>query len=349
VLQVPTLERHPDRGTIVFEDEDGALTEVPVTGGTVKLQWKPDWACRWAALAVDYEMSGKDLIDSVKASGRICTILGGVPPEGFSFELFLDEENQKISKSKGNGLTLEEWSRYGAPETLVYYLFQSPRSAKKLSFDVIPKAADEYLQQLDAYNRPAAATDAPPGAKPHNPLDNPVWSVHGGAPPTRGSPVSFSLLLNLVSAANASDKAILWGFIARHFPGATPADEPLLDRLAAHAVHYYEDFVRPAKRFRAPDARERAAFCDLLARLKALPPDCQDAESIQNEVYAVGKEAGFEPLRAWFSALYEVLLGQTQGPRFGSFAAIFGLRETIALMEKALAGEDMAPPRRPAA
>jgi len=349
VLQAPTLERHPDRGTIVFEDEDGALTEVPVTGGAVKLQWKPDWACRWAALGVDYEMSGKDLIDSVKASGRICTILGGVPPEGFNFELFLDEHNQKISKSKGNGLTLEEWSRYGAPESLVYYLFQSPKSAKKLSFDVIPKAADEYLQQLDAYNRPAiAATDDAERAKPLNPLDNPVWSVHGGDPPTKGSPVSFSLLLNLVSAANASDRAILWGFIARHFPGATPANEPLLDRLATHAVNYYEDFVRPAKRFRPPDARERAAFGDLLARLKTLPPDCHDAEAIQNEVYAAGKDAGFEPLRAWFSALYEVLLGQTQGPRFGSFAAIFGLRETIALIEKALAGEDLAPPRRPA-
>jgi len=344
VLHVSTLERHPDRGTIVYQDEDGALTEVPVTGGAVKLQWKPNSACRWAALGVDYEMSGKDLIDSVKASGRICTILGGAPPEGFSFELFLDEHNQKISKSKGNGLTLEEWSRYGAPESLVYYLFQSPKSAKKLSFDVIPKAADEYLQQLDAYNRPPPATA---DVKAPNPLDNPIWSVHGGAPPTRGSPVSFSLLLNLVSAANASDKAILWGFIARHFPGATPADEPLTDRLAAHAVHYYEDFVRPAKRFRAPDARERAAFGDLLARLKALPADCQDPEAIQNEVYAAGKDAGFEPLRTWFSALYEVLLGQTQGPRFGSFAAIFGLRETIALIEKALAGEDMATPRRP--
>jgi lysyl-tRNA synthetase class 1 len=328
VLQVPTLERHVDRGTIVFEDEDGALTEVPVTGGAVKLQWKPDWACRWTALGVDYEMAGKDLIDSVKQSSRICQVLGGEPPEGFNYELFLDQQNQKISKSKGNGLTLEEWTRYGAPESLVYYIFQSPRSAKKLSFDVIPKAMDEYLQQLDAYNR------APT-------LDNPVWSVHGGSPPEAGSPVSFSLLLNLVSAANASDKAMLWGFIARHFPGATPANQPLLDRLADYAIHYYEDFVRPTKRFRAPDDRERAALVDLVARLKALPAGCQDGEAIQNEVYAAGKDAGFEPLRAWFGALYEVLLGQPQGPRFGSFAAIFGLAETIALIERALAGEDL--------
>ncbi|HEY1926817.1 MAG TPA: lysine--tRNA ligase [Caulobacteraceae bacterium] len=334
VLQVPTLERHVDRGTIVFEDEDGRLTEIPVTGGAVKLQWKPDWACRWAAFGVDYEMSGKDLIDSVKASSRICSILGGDPPEGFNFELFLDEHNQKISKSIGNGLTLEEWRRYGTPESLVYYLFQSPRSAKKLYFDVIPKATDEYLQQLEAYNAPPAGGDN----KPANPLDNPVWSVHGGSPPLKGSPVSFSLLLNLVSAANASDKMILWGFISRQFPGATPQSEPLLDRLAEHAVHYYEDFVEPSKRFRPPDARERAAFADLLARLRALPADCRDGETIQNEVYAAGKAAGFEPLRAWFGALYEVLLGQAQGPRFGSFAAIFGLANTIRMIETALEG-----------
>ena len=340
VLQVPTLERYPDRGTLVFEDEDGALTETPVTGGAVKLQWKPDWACRWAALGVDYEMSGKDLIDSVKTSSRICTILGGTPPEGFNYELFLDEQNQKISKSKGNGLTLEEWSRYGAPESLVYYLFGSPRSAKKLAFEVIPRAADDYLQQLEAYNRPPAPRGD--NEKPANPLDNPVWSVHGGAPPANGSPVSFGLLINLVSAANASDKAILWGFIARHLHGATPASEPLLDRLTDYAVNYYEDFVRPAKRFRAPDARERAAFADLAARLRALPPDTNDAETVQNEVYAAGKAAGFEPLRTWFGALYEVLLGQTQGPRFGSFAVIFGLPETIALIERALAGENLA-------
>ena len=337
VLQVPTLERHVDRGTIVFEDEDGTLTEVPVTGGAVKLQWKPDWACRWAALSVDYEMSGKDLIDSVKVSSQMCRILGGIPPEGFNFELFLDEHNQKISKSRGNGLTLEQWGRYGAAESLVYYLFQSPRSAKKLAFEVIPKAVDEYLQQLDAYNAPLAA-DARPTAR----LDNPVWSVHGGAPPAKGSPLSFSLLLNLVSAANASDKSILWGFIARHIPGATPASEPLLDRLTDYAINYYEDFVRPAKNFRAPDERERAAFLDLATRLRALPADCQDGEIIQNEVYAVGKAAEFEPLRAWFSALYEVLLGQSQGPRFGSFAAIFGLSETVRLIERALAGEDLS-------
>src|SRR3569833_1125920 len=282
VLQVPTLERNVEKGTIVFEDEDGSKVEVPVTGGHVKMQWKPDWAMRWTALGVDYEMSGKDLIDSVKASAKICLILGGDPPEGFHYELFLDENNQKISKSKGDGLTMEDWLRYGAPESLAYYMWQSPKSAKRLFFDVIPKASDEYLQQLDSYNRPKTPGEGD-NRPPPNPLDNPVWHVHAGKPPEQGSPVSFSLMLNLVSAANASNKDILRGFLERYIPGATPESQPLLAKLADGASAYYEDFVRPNKRFRAPAEQERKALEDLLAKLKALPPGCQDAELIQNE------------------------------------------------------------------
>lgn len=326
VLQVPTLERNLDKGTIVFEDEDGTLTEVPVTGGHVKMQWKPDWALRWTALGVDYEMSGKDLIDSVKASNQICKALGGVPPEGFNYELFLDEQGQKISKTKGNGLTMDEWLAFGTPESLAYYIFQSPKSAKRLHRDVVPKAADEYLQQLDAYQR----------QEPAQQINNPVWHIHGGRPPKEGSPVSFSLLLNLVSAADAQDKTVLWGFLSRYIPGASPETHPLLDTLAGYAVAYYEDQIKPNKAFRAPTDKERAAMLDLRARLAALPADCQDAELIQNEVYSAGNDAGFDPLRSWFQALYEVLLGQSQGPRFGSFAAIFGLPRTIALMDEKL-------------
>ncbi len=335
VLQVPTLERHVDRGTIVFRDEDGTLTEVPVTGGGVKMQWRPDWAMRWTALEVDYEMSGKDLIDSVRLSNQVCKVLGGTPPSGFHYELFMDENNQKISKTKGNGLTMEEWLRYGAPESLAYYNYQSPKSAKRLFFDVIPKATDEYLQQLDAFNKARAEGTNAPG------IDNPAWHVHGGEPPAKGSPLSFSLLLNLVSAADASTKDILWGFIRSYMPGATPETEPLLDRLAGYAINYYEDFVKPSKKFRAPDDRERAAMEDLAARFRALPSDA-DADTIQNAVFEAGKAAEFEPLRAWFQALYEVLLGQSQGPRFGTFAAIFGLARTVALIERALAGELVA-------
>ncbi len=332
VLQVPTLERNLEAGTIVFADEDGTRTEVPVTGGHVKLQWRPDWAARWTALEVDFEASGKDLVDSVRVSNRVCQALGGTPPEAFHYELFMDENNQKISKSKGNGLTIEEWLRYGAPESLAYYMYQSPKSAKRLYFDVIPKATDEYLQQLDALNRKRAEGDN--AAQ----LDNPAWHVHRGDPPEKGSPVSFSLLLNLVSAADASTADILWAFISRYIPGATPESEPLLARLVGYALNYYEDFVKPTKAFRAPTDQERAAILDLAARLRALPPGA-DAEAIQNEVFEAGKAGGFEPLRAWFQALYEVLLGQSQGPRFGSFVAIFGIERTLDLIERALAGD----------
>jgi lysyl-tRNA synthetase class 1 len=334
VLQVPTLERNVSKGTIVFEEADSSTGkierfEVPVTGGNVKMQWKPDWAMRWAALGVDYEMAGKDLIDSVKVSSQVCKILGGVPPEGFNYELFLDEQGQKISKSKGNGLTMEDWLRYGAPESLAYYMFQSPKSAKKLYFDVIPRATDEFFQQLDAF----------PKQELDKQIENPVWFVLRGETAQKSPPVTFGLMLNLVSAANAADKETLWGFLRAYIPGATPESEPVLDRLAGYALNYFEDFVKPAKTFRPPDDKERAAFLDLIERFKALPADTRDAEVLQNIVFEVGKVHEFEPLRAWFQALYEVLLGQSQGPRFGSFVAIFGLERTIALLEQGVSGE----------
>lgn len=328
VLQVPTLERNLSKGTIVFEDPAGGRTEVPVTGGHVKLQWKPDWAMRWTALDVDYEMSGKDLIESVRESSKVCRALGGVPPEGFNYELFLDVEGRKISKSKGNGLTMDEWLRYGTPESLSWYMFQSPKSAKSLHFNVIPRAIDDWMAAIEAWKT----------QEPAKRIDNAVWSIHAGSPPDHTSPVSFALLLNLVSVANASDKAQLWAYMARYLPQATPDSEPLLDRLMGHALNYYEDFVKPAKAYRAPDDKEKAALLDLAARLKTLPADA-DGEAIQTEVYSVGKEHAFEPLRAWFGALYEVLLGASQGPRFGSFAAIYGLAQTIALIEAGANGE----------
>jgi len=329
VLQVPTLERNVEKGTIVFDDPAGGRTEVPVTGGHVKLQWKPDWAMRWTALDVDYEMSGKDLIESVREASKICRALGGTPPEGFNYELFLDIEGKKISKSKGNGLTMDDWLRYGTPESLSWYMFQSPKSAKSLHFNVIPRAIDDYLSFIDQFQT----------QEPEKRIDNAVWSIHAGAPPRVASPVSFSLLLNLVGVANASTKDQLWAYFAKYLPDATPENEPTLDRLMGHALNYYEDFVKPSKTYRAPTAQERAAFEDLAARLKALPADTTDGEVIQGEVYAVGKAHDFQPLRAWFGALYEVLLGASQGPRFGSFAAIYGLPQTIALIEKGARGE----------
>ncbi|HCQ53106.1 MAG TPA: lysine--tRNA ligase, partial [Brevundimonas diminuta] len=313
VLQVPTLERNVERGTIVFDDPAGGRTEVPVTGGHVKLQWKPDWAMRWTALDVDYEMSGKDLIESVRESGKICRALGGTPPEGFNYELFLDVEGKKISKSKGNGLTMDEWLRYGTPESLSWYMFQSPKSAKSLHFNVIPRATDDYLSFIEQYKT----------QEPAKQIDNAVWHIHSGTPPESVSPVSFALLLNLVGVANASTKEQLWAYFAKYLPDATPENEPVLDRLMGYALNYYEDFVKPSKTYRLPGDKEKAALLDLAERLKALPADTTDGEIIQGEVYAVGKAHEFEPLRAWFQALYEVLLGASQGPRFGSFAAIY--------------------------
>ena len=329
VLQVPTLERNLEKGTIVFDDPAGGRTEVPVTGGHVKLQWKPDWAMRWTALDVDYEMAGKDLIESVRESGKICRALDGSPPVGFNYELFLDVEGKKISKSKGNGLTMEEWLRYGPPESLSWYMFQSPKSAKSLHFGVIPRATDDWMSFVEQFKT----------QEPNKQIDNAVWSIHGGNPPETTSPVSFSLMMNLVGVANASSKEQLWAYFAKYLPEATPENEPLLDRLMDYALNYYEDFVKPSKVYRLPTAQEQKALLDLAERLKALPQDTTDGEIIQNEVYAVGKEHAFEPLRAWFGALYEVLLGASQGPRFGSFAAIYGLPQTIELIEKGARGE----------
>jgi lysyl-tRNA synthetase class 1 len=330
VLQVPMIERHPKKGTVVYVDPDtGKKVETAVTGGAVKCQWKADWALRWTALGVDYEMAGKDLIESVTLSSRICKALGGTPPEGFNYELFLDDKGEKISKSRGNGLTIDEWLRYASPESLSLFMFQKPKSAKRLYFDVIPRAVDDYLQLVASY----------PGQGAREQLDNPVWHVHAGSPPAAELPVTFALLLNLVSASNAHDKDVLWGFIRRRTPDTSPQAHPLLDHLVGYAVRYYDDFVKPTKQFRAPTDTERAALTALSAALSEASPEAS-AEELQTIVYEVGKANGFsENLRDWFKAIYEVLLGSAQGPRFGGFVELYGVKETRALIDKALNGE----------
>ena len=332
VLQVPTLERNVKKGTIVFEDEDGSRHETLVTGGRVKIQWKPDWALRWAALGVDYEMAGKDLIDSTKISGKICRALGGTPPEGFNYEMFNDENGQKISKTKGNGIAVEDWLKYGTPESLHLFMYQKPKTAKRLYFDVIPKAVDEYYQHLAAY----------PNQDEKAQIQNPVWYIHGGKPPTKIPPISYAMLLNLVSAANASDKDILWGFIERAVEGANPKDNPELDKLCDLAVAYYQDFVKPNKSYRLANEQETKALQDLANNLAQAEAKQMSASDLQTMLFSIGKEHGFENLREWFKALYEVLLGQSQGPRFGSFIAIYGVDETRELIEKALKADLLA-------
>jgi lysyl-tRNA synthetase class 1 len=341
VLQVPILEHDKRRGTVVYEDPDSKQrVETPVTGGRVKLQWKPDWAMRWVALGVDYEMAGKDLIDSVKLSGSICGALGGAPPDGFIYELFLDEKGQKISKSKGNGLTIEEWLRYASPESLSLFMYREPKAAKRLYFDVIPRHMDEYQQYLEAY----------PKQDWKQRLGNPVWHIHSGNPPPAEIPVSFSMLLTLVSSSNAENAETLWGFIGRYRPGVTPETHPKLDALVGYAIHYYRDFVLPHKKFREPTEVERAALIDLRDALSQLAPDTP-AEKIQEVIYEVGRREPFLDTSGkiktkdgkpgvsleWFNMLYQVLLGQEKGPRFGSFVAVYGIENTVGMIDGALA------------
>ena len=331
VLYVPMKQVNASDGTVTYLDEDGEEVTQSITGGRVKLQWKPDFGARWAALGVDFEMFGKDHGPNMMVYDSICRALGGRPPEHFVYELFLDQNGEKISKSKGNGLTIDEWLTYAPTESLSLFMFQKPKTAKRLYFDVIPRAVDDYFQHMEAYGRQDMAQR----------LQNPVWHIHAGEPPVVDMPVSFNMLLNLVSASNAHDKSILWGFISSYHEGATPENHPKLDELVGYAIRYFEDFVKPTKKFRAPDDNERAALAKLDVRLAALD-DHTKGEAIQDVVFEVGKEEGYENLREWFRTLYSVLLGQEQGPRFGSFVALYGIGRTRALIAEALAGKLVA-------
>jgi lysyl-tRNA synthetase, class I len=339
VLYVPIVEHDVKAGTISYDDPDSnQRVRLPVTGGHCKLQWKPDWAMRWFALGIDYEMAGKDLIDSVKLSGEIARALGGTPPEGFNFELFLDEKGQKISKSKGNGLTIEEWLRYASPESLSLFMYREPKAAKRLYFDVIPRQVDDYQQFLEAYQR----------QDERQRLSNPVWHIHSGNPPQADVPVSFQMLLTLVSSSNAENAETLWGFIGRYRPGVTAQTHPKLKALVEYAIRYFRDFVLPEKRFRRPTETERAALLDLRDALSQLPENATP-EQIQDVVYEIGRREPFLDQKKkakdgkpgvsldWFNMLYQVLLGQEKGPRFGSFVAVYGLANAVAMIDGALA------------
>ncbi len=342
VLQVAMIARDAKKGTVTYiEPETGEKIETEVTGGKVKCQWKADWAMRWTALGIDYEMAGKDLIDSVTLSSKICRTLGGTPPEGFNYELFLDDKGQKISKSKGNGLTIDEWLTYAPTTSLGLYMYQKPKTAKRLYFDVIPKAVDEYYTYLSAYPRQTCKDR----------LNNPVWHMHNGNPPAVDLPVPFAMLLNLVSASNAENADVLWGFISRYAKGASPETQPELDSLVGFAIRYFNDFVKPTKKFRAPDDVERETLEKIDQKLADLPMDA-DAHTLQNALLDVGRfteryqdhtkkspEGGPGVAVSFFQMLYEVLIGQERGPRFGSFIALYGITETRKLIADALAGK----------
>ncbi len=328
VLYVPIKHVDAVNATVTFDDDTGREWTLPVTGGQVKLQWKPDFGARWAALDVDFEMYGKDHSTNTPIYDGICEVLGGRKPNHYSYELFLDETGQKISKSKGNGLTIDEWLTYAASESLSYFMYQKPKTAKRMHFDVIPKAVDEYHQQLRAY----ATQDV------DLKVNNPVWHIHQGNPPESRMVVPFAMLLNLAAVSAAKDKSGLWGFIKRYAPDASPEGNPDMDAAAEFAVRYFRDKIAPSRVFRLPGDVERTAMADLRARL-AVWDGGLDADALQTMVFAVGKEHGFEPLRDWFKALYEVLLGASEGPRFGGFIALYGVSETMALIDRGLAGD----------
>ena len=326
VLQAKVTATNAADGTITYEDPDsGVARTVPVTGGACKLQWKCDWAMRWYALDVDYEMSGKDLIDSVNLSSKIVRVLGKVPPTAFSYELFLDQNGEKISKSKGNGLSIEEWLRYGSPESLALFMYGQPKRAKRLYFDSIPKAVDEFfahaskLPELDAKGQ----------------LENPVWHIQKGDVSVKDMPVSFSLLLNLAAVCQAETADVIWGYVSDYVPGVTKDSHPVLDNMMSYAVNYYQDRVAPTLSYRAATDAEKQIIAQLRDVIAA-QPDEATGEELQSCVYAAGKEAGYENLRDWFSCLYETMLGQTQGPRMGGFFKLYGREKTLALFDDVL-------------
>ena len=284
---------------------------------------------RWAALEVDYEMYGKDLIPSAEISAKVCKILEGEVPKLMHYELFLDESGHKISKSKGNGLSIEQWLRYASADTLALYMYHSPSKAKRLYFDVIPKTFDEYLTFINKYNQQTAEEK----------IDNPVWHVHAGeVPKFSTTEINFSLLLNLASACNPKNKSVLWGFVNNYIKQEN-ISESILDQMIDFACCYYEDFVKPKKKYRLPDKREQGALEKLLLALEEMDK-AASAEEIQSLVYDIGKnsDCGFSSLRDWFKALYQILLGQEQGPRIGSFFALYGIDNSIQLIKESLRG-----------
>jgi len=330
VLQVPITVVDAEAGIVRFHD-CGEDVEHSILGGHAKLQWKVDWAMRWVALGVDYEMCGKDLTDSVTQSGKIARVLGGQRPEGLIYELFLDENGEKISKSKGNGLTIDQWLTYGSEESLGFYLFREPKSAKSLHVGVVPRAVDEYWQFREKLA----------GQPIEQQLGNPVWHLLGatgadGAGDTL--PVTYGLLLNLVGVLGASaTREQVWSYLGNYVENADPAAHPALDVLVTSALAYNRDFIAPTLVRRKPEAGEAAALAALDEEL-ATRDESATAEELQNIVYEIGKDPhfGFEGLRDWFRALYETLLGSAQGPRMGSFIALYGVANTRKLIAEAL-------------
>ena len=322
VLEIPVLEINKENSKIIF-DNNGKKLEQTILDGNCKLQWKVDWAMRWYALDVDFEMYGKDLIESAILSTKIIKLLGKNNPSGFAYELFLDEKGEKISKSKGNGITIGEWLEYASPESLSLFMYQNPKRAKKLYREIVPKAVDEYLEFIEK-------------SKTQNELQllmNPVWHVHNGKMPKEEMVMSFSMLLNLVETSNANSKDLLWKFVKKYKINILEKNYPIFDKLVGYAIKYFNDVIKQNKKYKKPNEIEKKA---LEALIKVLE-NCNDQmqpEEIQTKIYSVGKENGYsENLRDWFKLIYEVVFGDENGPRMGFFISFFGVNETKQLIK----------------
>ncbi len=322
VLEIPVLEIDEKNSKIIF-DNFGKKLEKSILDGHCKLQWKVDWAMRWYALDVDFEMYGKDLIESAILSTKIIKILGKTNPSGFAYELFLDEKGEKISKSKGNGITIDEWLEYASPESLSLFMYQNPKRAKKLYREIVPKAVDEYLDFIEK-------------GKNQNELQmllNPVWHVHNGMIPKENTIMTFSMLLNLVEASNANSKELLWKFVKKYKPNILEKDHPIFSMLIEYAIKYFNDVIKKNKKYKKPNLDEKKALEALVSALEKCTDEMQP-EEIQTKIYSVGKENGYkENLRDWFKLIYEVVFGDENGPRMGFFISFFGVKETQQLIK----------------
>ena len=316
VLEIPVLEIDQKNSKIVF-DNFGKKLETSILNGNCKLQWKVDWAMRWFALDIDFEMYGKDLIESAILSTKIIKSLGKVNPSGFAYELFLDEKGEKISKSKGNGITINQWLEYASPESLSLFMYQNPKRAKKLYKEIVPKAVDEYLDFIDKGKNQTELQM----------LLNPVWHVHNGIIPKENMIMSFSMLLNLVETSNASSKELLWKFVKKYKPDILEKNQPIFDKLVEYAIKYFNDVIKKNKKYKKPNELEKKALIALIQILEKCD-DKMKPEDIQTLIYTVGKENGYkENLRDWFKLIYEVVFGDENGPRMGFFISFFGVKE----------------------
>ena len=321
VLEIPILEIDKEKSRIVF-DNNGKKLETSILDGNCKLQWKVDWAMRWYALDVDFEMYGKDLIESAILSTKIINLIGKKNPSGFAYELFLDEKGEKISKSKGNGITIDQWLEYASPESLSLYMYQNPKRAKKLYKEIVPKAVDDYLDCIEK-------------SKKQNELQllmNPVWHVHNGDVPQEDMIMTFSMLLNLVETSNADNKELLWKFVKKYKQDISEKNFPIFDGLVGYAIKYFNDVIKAQKKYKTPSDSEKLALQALVKTLEKCTDD-MSPEDIQTLIYSTGKENGYaENLRDWFKLIYEVIFGDENGPRMGFFISFFGVNETKELL-----------------